>query len=237
MELPGPTARRVSRPTTHTRHHASVLAAAERRILIWLAVRMPRGVASDGLTLLGAAGMLGVACAFAAASASRTWLALVPVGLAVNWFGDSLDGTLARVRQSQRPRYGYYVDHVADLVNTVLLFAGLAVSGLATPIVAGGLLAGYLLLAAESFLATHTLGVFRISFGWLGPTELRILLSIGAVAAIARPVVMPFGLRPILLWDIGGVFGIAGMVSVFAINAVRNARALSLEDPLPDGGT
>jgi phosphatidylglycerophosphate synthase len=235
MELPGLTTRHVSRTTTHTRHHASVLAAAERWILIWLASRMPHRVTSDGLTLVGAAGMMGVAFAFSAASASRTWLALVPVCLAVNWFGDSLDGTLARVRQAQRPRYGYYLDHVVDLVNTMLLFGGLAVSGIASPLVAGGLLAGYLLLAAESFLATHAVGVFRISFGWFGPTELRILLSIGALVAIVRPVVMPFGLGPILLWDFGGLCGIVGMVTVFGINAVRNARALAADDPLPGG--
>jgi archaetidylinositol phosphate synthase len=235
MKLPGLSARRVSCSTTHTRHHTSVLAAAERRILIWLAARMPRRVTSDALTLVGAAGMVGVACAFSAASASRTWLAFVPVCLAINWFGDSLDGTLARVRQAQRPRYGYYLDHVVDLVNSMLLFGGLALSGIASPVVAGGLLGGYLLLAAESFLATHAVGVFRISFGWFGPTELRILLSIGALVAIVRPVVMPFGLGPILLWDVGGLCGIVGMVTVFGINAVRNARALAADDPLPGG--
>ena len=97
---------------THTRHNASVLATCERDVLVWLATRMPVWVTSDRLTWLGAAGMAGVGCALAAAPASRRWLALVPVFLAINWFGDSLDGTLARVRHAQRPRYGYYVDHV-----------------------------------------------------------------------------------------------------------------------------
>jgi archaetidylinositol phosphate synthase len=209
-------------PHTHTRHHASVLAGVERRALVWLASRLPPQVTSDGLTYLGAAGMGAAGCALAAASQSRTWLALVPVFLAINWFGDSLDGTLARVRGTQRPRYGYYFDHVVDLVNTLVLFAA-------------GLLGAYLLLAAESFLATHALGVFRISFAGFGPTELRILLSIGAIAAIGRPVVTPFGLGEVRLWDVGGLCGIVGMTAVFAINSVRNARALSAADPMPGG--
>jgi phosphatidylglycerophosphate synthase len=218
---------------THTRHHESALASAERRVLVWFAQRMPGWVTSDQLTWLGAAGMLGVGGALAMAASSPAWLTLVPVFLGVNWFGDSLDGTLARVRHAQRPRYGYYLDHVVDLVNTVVLFTGLALSGLASPLVAGGLMAGYLLLAAESFLATHALGVFRVSFGAFGPTELRILLAIGAVVAIERPTVTPFGMGEVRLWDLGGLCGIAGMVAAFAVNAVRNARALAAADPIP----
>jgi phosphatidylglycerophosphate synthase len=220
-------------PAAHTREHTSMLAAIERRALVWLARRMPSWVTSDQLTYLGTAGMLGVGCAFLAASTSRTWLLLVPVFLAVNWFGDSLDGTLARVRNAQRPRYGYYLDHVMDLANTVVLFAGLAMSDIASPYVAAGLLVCYLLLAAESFLATHALGVFRISFGGVGPTELRVLLAVGALAAIERPIVTPFGLGPIRLWDLGGLCGIAGMLTAVTVTAVRNARLLSAADPLP----
>jgi archaetidylinositol phosphate synthase len=220
-------------PPMHVRHHASMLAALERRVLVWLARRTPAFVTSDHLTWIGTAGMLGVGCALAAASTSRAWLALVPVFLAVNWFGDSLDGTLARVRNTQRPRYGYYLDHVMDLANTVVLFAGLGVSGIASPLVAGGLLVCYLLLAAESFLAAHALGVFRISFGAFGPTELRLLLAVGAIVAIERPVVTPFGLGPIPLWDAGGLCGIVGMAIAVVITAVRNARRLAVADPLP----
>jgi phosphatidylglycerophosphate synthase len=217
----------------HVREHASVLAARERRALVWLARRTPAFITSDHLTWVGTAGMVGVACAFAAAATSRAWLALVPVFLAVNWLGDSLDGTLARVRNTQRPRYGYYLDHVMDLANTVMLFAGLAVSGIASPLVAGGLLVCYLLLAAESFLATHALGVFRISFGAFGPTELRVLLATGALVAIERPMVTPLGAGPMLLWDVGGVCGIAGMTIAVVVTAVRNARHLAVTDPLP----
>ena len=226
----------LSRPAaapTHVRQHGSMLAGVERRALVRLARHMPAAVTSDQLTYFGTAGMLGVGCAFAAASVSRTWLALVPVFLAVNWFGDSLDGTLARVRNTERPRYGYYLDHVMDLLNTVVLFAGLAVSGIASPYIAGGLLVCFLLLAAESFLATHTLGTFRISFGAFGPTELRILLAVGALVALDRPLVTPFGLGPILLWDLGGLCGIAGMIVALVVSAVRNARQLAVADPPP----
>ncbi len=172
---------------THVREHTSVLAAVEKRLLIWIAHRLPGWVTSDHLTALGAVAMVGTAAAFAGASIDVRWLALVPVALAVNWFGDSLDGTVARVRNQQRPRYGYYLDHVVDIANTAVLFAGLALSGLCSPWIAMALLVGYLLLSAESFLATHALGVFRISFAGVGPTELRILLSAGALAAISRP--------------------------------------------------
>ena len=169
------------------------LAEAEKRLLVWLAHRLPRRLNADHLTAVGAFGTMAAGAAFAAAAWDRRALWLVPLMLAVNWFGDSLDGTVARVRGHQRPRYGYYVDHAVDLVNATALFTGMAFSGLMDPRLGLALLLGYVLLCAESFLATHAVGVFRISFSGIGPTELRILLSIGAVAAIFRPIVTPFG--------------------------------------------
>ena len=219
-------------PGTHVREHRSVLAAAEKRLLIWIAHRLPRRVNSDHLTALGAVAMAGTAAALAAAALDRRALALVPIMLAVNWFGDSLDGTVARVRNQQRPRYGYYLDHVVDIANTAVLFTGLALSGLCSPWTAMALLVGYLLLCGESFLATHALGVFRISFAGMGPTELRILLSIGALVAISQPVVRPFGLGPVALFDLGGIIGAASMAIVFLLSTVRNTRALYRLEPL-----
>jgi archaetidylinositol phosphate synthase len=217
---------------SHTREHRSLLAAAEKRTLVWMAERLPRWINSDHLTALGALAMAGTAVAFGAASIAEWALLLVPVFLALNWFGDSLDGTVARVRNQQRPRYGYYLDHVVDVANATMLFTGLAVSGLASPWIASALLVAYLLLAAESFLATHSLGVFKISFAGFGPTELRILLSIGALVALVKPEVNPFGLGMFKLFDVGGFVGTIGMCGAFLINAVRNATALYRAEPL-----
>ena len=221
--------------STHIREHRSLLAGVEKRLLVWMALRLPAWVNSDHLTVLGAVAMLGAGVAFALVPWTRWALAAVPIMLAINWFGDSLDGTVARVRNAQRPRYGFYVDHVVDIANAVVLFAGLAVSGIASPWIACGLLVAYLLLCAESFLATHALGVFRISFSGFGPTELRILLSVGALVAIERPIVHPFGAGEFFLFDVGGLVGTIGMLAVFVMSAARNTRALYLAERLPGG--
>lgn len=220
---------------SHIREHGSVLADAEKRLLVWLALRLPRAVNADHLTTLGALAMVGGGLAFWAASWDRRALWIVPVMLMLNWFGDSLDGTVARVRGHQRPRYGYYLDHVIDLVNATMLFAGMAASGLMHPLVGVGVLLGYVMLCAEAFLATHALGIFRISFSGVGPTELRILLAIGALVAVSRAVVTPFGWPPVRLFDVGGVVAIVGMSGTFAASAWRNARALYKAEPLPEG--
>jgi phosphatidylglycerophosphate synthase len=223
------------RTESHRREHQSVRAGVEKRCLSWIARRLPPAINSDHLTALGAAAMLGTGAAFAAARVDERALLLVPLMLAINWFGDSLDGPVARVRTAQRPRYGFYIDHVVDVVNATVLFTGLAFSTIASPWTAGALLVAYLLLAAESLLATHALGVFRISFAGFGPTELRILLAAGAIAAFYRPVVAPFGLLPVHLFDLGGWIGVAGMLGAFAFNAVRNGRELYRAEPLPRG--
>lgn len=221
------------RPGVHVRQHGSVLADAEKRLLVWLAHRLPRRINADHLTALGAFGTLAAGAAFAAAAWDRRALLLVPLMLAVNWFGDSLDGTVARVRGHQRPRYGYYLDHAIDLVNATALFTGMAFSGLMDPRLGLALLTGYILLCAESFLATHAVGVFRISFSGIGPTELRILLSAGALVAVTLPVVSPFGFGPVALFDLGGAISVAGMAIAFAVSTWRNARTLYRAEPLP----
>jgi len=218
---------------THVREHKSVLAAFEKQVLVWLAHRLPRHVNSDHLTGLGAVAMVGAGGAFALAAYDRRALLFVPVMLAINWFGDSLDGTVARVRGHQRPRYGYYLDHVVDLANSTALFAGMAFSGLMQPTMGLALLLGYVLLCAESFLATHAVGVFRLSFSGVGPSELRILLSIGALAAMQKPTVSPFGLAAVPLFDLGGAIAVVGMAGAFAISSWRNARTLYRAEPLP----
>jgi phosphatidylglycerophosphate synthase len=217
---------------THTREHGSLLANAERRLLIAIAHRLPAWVTSDQLTLLGLLSMVAAGLAFATLQVSWLNVAAFIVALAANWFGDSLDGTLARVRCQPRPRYGYYVDHVIDLFGTAVLVGGMAASGLMTAHVALALLAAYFLVSAETFLATHTVHVFRLSFAAIGPTELRILLAIGAVAVFLHPVSDIGGQRYLLL-DVSGVIAAVGLVAVFLFSSLRNTRALYRAEPLP----
>src|SRR5687768_14964822 len=155
-----------------TRVHGSLLAAAEKRLLIRLAERMPAAVNSDHLTCLGAIAMLAAGLCYAAAALWPPALLLAVVCLAINWFGDSLDGTLARVRKHERPRYGFYVDHVLDAAGILVLLTGLAFSGFISPVAMLAFLVAYYLLSIEVYLATHALGRFHMSFWGLGPTEL-----------------------------------------------------------------
>ena len=218
---------------THTRMNAGVLAARERQALIWLAHRLPRWVNSDHLTLLALVAMAGAGASFWAAGSWPPAVGLVVVSLAVNWFGDSLDGTLARVRKHERPRYGFYVDHVLDIAGASLLFGGMSLSGFMSPVIGLAVLAAYLLVSAEVFLATAVHGKFRMSFLRVGPTELRIILSLGALALFSHPIVRPFGYGPFLLFDVGGVVAVLGMGMAFATSAICTTMALYRSEPLP----
>jgi phosphatidylglycerophosphate synthase len=217
----------------HIRLNTGVLAAAEKRLLVQIARRLPGWVNSDHLTLLALVAMAGTGASFWLARYWTPALVLVVLCLAINWFGDSLDGTLARVRRHERPRYGYYVDHVLDVFGMSLLVAGMALSGYMTPVIALSMLASYLLVSAEVFLATSVSGTFRMSFLKVGPTELRILLAIGALMLFTRARVTPFGFGPFLLFDIGGVIATGGLIVAFVTAAVRGARELYGAEPLP----
>jgi archaetidylinositol phosphate synthase len=217
---------------THTRDNRGLLARVEKRTLIWMAHRLPAWVHSDHLSGLGLIGMLAVGAAFAIGGTYPAALPVVVLALAVNWFGDSLDGTLARVRDQQRPRYGYYVDHALDIAGTTFLFGGLALGGLMTPAIAMGLMAAYFAVMAEVFLATSSRGVFRMSFLGFGPTELRVVLSLGALSLMRDPHVVIAGFGPYLLFDVGGVVAIAGLGVTFVASSIGNGRALYEAEPL-----
>jgi phosphatidylglycerophosphate synthase len=217
----------------HVRENRSVLAAAEKRALVWLAERMPRGINSDHLSTLGLISMLGAGWSLAGLQ-TRPWAAAAFVGcLAANWLGDSLDGTLARVRGHQRPRYGFYVDHVFDLAGSACLLMGLAMSGLMSPLLAAVVLCAYLMVSAETYLATHALGVFKMSFVGFGPTELRILLALGALKGAHSASVQIGTLGTFRLFDIGGVVAVIGLLVAFVAASVRNGRVLYRAEPLP----
>jgi phosphatidylglycerophosphate synthase len=145
--------------------------------------------------------------------------------LAVNWFGDSLDGTLARYRNQQRPRYGFYVDHAIDCFGVTALLAGMGASGHMNPLIAVWMLVAYLLLSSEIFLATYALARFEMSYFYFGPTELRILLCVGNLYVFFHPVVHPFGLA-LSLWDFGAVLGSIAMASIAILSLFRHATVL-----------
>jgi phosphatidylglycerophosphate synthase len=214
-----------------TRIQESVLAAAEKRTLIWLATRLPRRINSDHLTGLALAAMIGAGASYWLASVTPIGLVLATILLAVNWFGDSLDGTVARVRQHQRPRYGYYVDHVVDAVGAAALLGGLGLSGYMNPVVAVALLLTYYLLSLEVYLAAHSLGRFQMSFFKMGPTELRLLLAAGNITLLVHPTASIMG-GAYSLFDVGGAIGAVGLVATFLHSAIRNTRQLYREEPL-----
>ena len=199
----------------------SLLATIEKRCLVWLARRMPTWVKPDHLTALGFAAMILAGASYALARLWPASLIVVNVCLAVNWFGDSLDGTLARERQCQRPRYGFYVDHIVDSLGALFLVAGLAMSGYMAWWVAAGLLLSFYLFSINAYLATYTLGTFQLSYWKFSPTELRILLMVGNAVALIRPTVRFFATRQ-RLFDVSGAVAIVCMVTVLAVSIARN---------------
>ncbi len=219
--------RRIKRFENAARIHNALTSNPEKRALIWMAERTQRWISSDHLTLLGFLAQVMAGVSYALSTWNRYWLLAGIVFLALNWVGDSLDGTLARVRQQQRPRYGFYVDHIVDSFGGLALMGGLALSGYMHPYIAIALLIGFLMLSIQSYLATYTLGEFQLSFWNFGPTELRILLSIGNVALLCHPMVFHGHFR---LFDIGGAIGLVGMTAMLIFFTVRNTRRLYLEE-------
>lgn len=212
----------------------SVLAPAEKRALLWLAARMPKWVNSDHLTVLGLVSLAAAGLSYWYSSRNLQALHLVNLCLVLNWFGDSLDGTLARFRNRLRPRYGFYVDHVVDALGALFLLCGLGASGFMSATVAGGLLVVYYLLSIEVYLATYTIGSFHISFWKMGPTELRALLVIGNLYLLYRPSqTVPFLGQDFRLFDFGGAIGILGMTGMMLKSTIRHTVQLYREEKLP----
>jgi archaetidylinositol phosphate synthase len=219
-------------PFTHAeRSNAGLLAAAEKRALIWIAGRLPESVNSDHLTGLALFAMAMVGASYALSSRLPIMLWWVVFWLTVNWFGDSLDGTVARVRQQLRPRYGFYVDHVFDSFGALFVLGGLALSGRMTPLLAAAVLIAYFLLSIETYLAAYCVGRFQMSHWGLGPTELRILLAIGTLVLLVKPVVTIGGLQ-LALFDAGGIIAAAGMAGTTVIAAIRHTRRLYVAEPI-----
>ncbi len=214
------------------RAQLSLLAPIEKRCLIWLARRMPSWVNPDHLTALGLVSLLCAGLSYWYARSNNLGLLMVVVFLATNWFGDSLDGTLARVRNRQRPKYGFYIDHVVDAFGTFFLLTGLGLSGYMSEWIAAGLLIAYFLLSIEVYLATYTIGTFHLSFWKFSPTELRVLLAVGSIVLLYYPTVNLLG-RQYRLFDVGGVVGMAGMALMLITAVVKHTILLYRTERLP----
>ena len=220
--------------TDARRVHPAITARYEKRLLVWLARHVPGSINSDHLTALALAAQVGAGAAYAFASrnpALALWV--VNLFLVLNWLGDSLDGTLARVRQQQRPRYGFYVDHIVDTLGALALMTGLGLSGYLHWPVAIAMLVCFYVLAIESYLATYTIGQFHISHGLFGPTEIRILLIAGNVALSTSHQFVNVAGQHFLLFDLGGAIAIIGMSGMALAAIGRHTVALFRAEPLP----
>lgn len=203
----------------------SLTADAERRLLLRLAARVPAAIGPDHLTALGLLAMLGAGIAYALSARWPVLLLAVNIALLLNWVGDSLDGTLARYRERQRPRYGFYVDHMVDAFGALFLLLGLAASGWIAPWLAVALLVAYLLLSVNIALAACSRGTFKISYGPLGGTELRILLAAANAAVWVWPQVVVAG-HALRLFDVLAGLALVGVSGALLRSTGQNTCAL-----------
>lgn len=209
-----------------------LLAGVERPVLLWLAARVPRSIRSNHLTALGVLGATGAGLAYALTNYSHTWLWGASLMLIVNWLGDSLDGTLARVRGTQRPKYGYYLDHVVDAYSTAVIGLGIGLSPYVYLGLALGIVVVYLAMSINVYLESTVFGVFKISYGRIGPTEVRlILILLNAIALITTgwPSPLPVPIGVVANWTLGAV--LLGMVALFVGRFARNLYRLAKLEP------
>lgn len=202
-----------------------VLAEPERRLLRAIAARLPAGIRSNHLTVLGVLGAAGAGTAYALSAYGAAWLWAASALLVVNWFGDSLDGTLARVRRVERPRYGYYLDHSVDAFSTAAIGIGIGLSPYVDLGVALGVVVVYLALSINVYLESAVFGVFRLAYSRLGPTEVRIILiAVNTVLALSKE-------TPVANWALAVLA--VGMLGMLVARFARNLYELAREEPLP----
>ena len=209
-----------------------LLASVERPVLLWLAARVPRRIRSNHLTGLGVLGATGAGIAYALTNYSHAWLWVASLMLVVNWVGDSLDGTLARVRGTQRPKYGYYLDHVVDAYSTAIIGLGLGLSPYVYLGIALGIVIVYLAMSINVYLESTVFGVFKISYGRVGPTEVRlILILLNTIAVITAGWPYPLGVPINRVANITLGIVLAGMVLLFIGRFARNLYKLAKLEP------
>src|SRR3954449_7902218 len=209
-----------------------ILAHHEGRVLEWIASRLPARVMPDHMTALGVLAAFGIAGAYVLSNGDKAWLWAASALLVVHWLGDSLDGTLARVRRSERPTYGYYLDHLVDAVATALIGLGLGLSPfmlLATGLV---IAVAYLVLSINTYLETQALGVFRLGYGRLGPTEARLgLIGLNTALALGAPLGFHVAGLGMTVLDLGALGIAAAMLGALAVRAFGNLRILARREP------
>ena len=209
-----------------------LLASVERPVLLWLAARVPRRIRSNHLTGLGVLGATGAGVAYALTNYSHAWLWVASAMLIVNWVGDSLDGTLARVRGTQRPKYGYYLDHVVDAYSTAIIGLGLGLSPYVYLGIALGIVIVYLAMSINVYLESTVFGVFKISYGRIGPTEVRlILILLNTIAVITAGWPYPLGVPINRVANITLGIVLAGMVLLFIGRFARDLYKLAKLEP------
>ena len=200
------------------------LAAPEARVLEWIARRLPGWIKPDHLTALGVVAALGIAAAYVLSNGDTTWLWAASGLLVIHWLGDSLDGTLARVRKSERPRYGYYLDHLVDAFATAAIGIGLGLSPYMLLAVGLAIVVVYLILSINTYLETQAFGVFTLGYGRFGPTEARLML-------IAVNTLLVLGIVGNGLLDVLGIGLAAAMIAALIGRAGRNLRKLAELEP------
>jgi archaetidylinositol phosphate synthase len=219
---------------SYTRVQQSWLAAGERRLLVSIATSLPRWVKPDHLTLLGVAGSLLCGAGFAASFFSPHLLWLVPAGLVVNWAGDSLDGSLARVRGTERPKYGFFVDHTSDIVSQVFIFMGLALSPYVRFETGCLLLMSYWLAAMFTFIRTIAVQVFQISYFGIGPTEIRIGLVVYVFSLLTLgPLPVGTGIGVLSVMDMLAMLIFAVVLVSFIVMLLSEARRIGAAEAPP----
>ena len=213
------------------RIQTSFLNAAEKKILVWLAVRQPKWMTSDILTLIGTAGSVIAALGYVLSSRNIAYLWLSSLGFIINWYGDSLDGTLARVRNRQRPVYGYYLDHTVDCVSELLIFAGIGLSGLMHFPLAMLILVLYLMLTINVSINAHLKKEFKLTYAKMGPTEFR-LIAIAVNTLFATYII--FG-REITLeaLDYIGIAILLVLSAIYLVTVFKDAAEYARRDPMP----
>jgi len=225
------------------RIQTSILNRAEKKLLIALANRQPRWMTSDILTFIGFLGALMISAGYILSKQHINWLWLSTFGLLVNWYGDSLDGTLARVRNCQRPLYGYYVDHTVDCINEGLMFIGAGMSGLVRLDLTLIAYILYLFMTINVSINAHLKGEFKLTYAKLGPTEFRLLiilantllLAIPAIRAFAIPVNIAGQTFCLSALDLLALVIIAALAVIYLSTVLSDARHYAAIDPPKDG--